>query len=123
MSYKVMIADDDPNICRLYESAFTSRGYTTIVAQNGEETLVLIEKEKPDVVLLDIMMPSIHGLQVLDIVKSDPKIKDTKIIMFTALSDEKTKMEAKELGAIDYIVKSESSMGDILSKVQKVLTK
>lgn len=91
------------------------------MCNNGETALESAEKEKPDLMLLDIMMPAIHGLNVLDIIKATPETENTKIIMLTALGDEATKEKALATGAADYIVKSESSMADILERVAKAL--
>ena len=122
MNPKIIIVDDDPKLCELYKSVFSAQGYQVSVAQNGEAALAKITKEKPDLVLLDIMMPNIHGLHILDIIKATPEVEDTKVIMLTALSDESTRTKAKEYGAIDFIVKSESTMADILERVQQALT-
>lgn len=121
MKPTILIVDDDTNLTQLYNATLTSRGYRTIVANDGEAALEIAEKERPDLILLDIMMPSIHGLHVLDILKATPATKDTKIIMLTALGDEATKEKALEYGATDYIVKSESNMADILDRVGKAL--
>ena len=122
MKPTILVVDDDVNLTKLYEAAFSSRGYRVIVANDGETALSLAEKEKPDLVLLDIMMPAIHGLHVLDILKATPESKDAKIIMLTALSDDATKEKALEYGATDYIVKSESNMAEILDRVAKALS-
>src|SRR3972149_4080835 len=121
MTPKIMIVDDDNRLLELYKSVFKAQGYHVSVFQSGEEALQNIPNIKPDLVLLDVMMPSIHGLNILDIIKATPEVKDTKIIMLTALSDEQTKEKALEYGAYDYIVKSETSIGDILERVQKAL--
>lgn len=121
MKPTILIVDDDTNLTQLYEATLKSRGYRTLVANDGERALELAEKESPALILLDVMMPRVHGLHVLDIVKATPATKDTKIIMLTALGDEATKEKALEYGATDYIVKSESSMADILDRVGKAL--
>lgn len=117
----ILIVDDDTNLTELYDTTLKSRGYRTAVANEGESALKIAEKEKPDLILLDIMMPKVHGLHVLDILKATPTTKDAKIIMLTALGDEATKEKALEYGAADYIIKSESSMADILDRVSKAL--
>ncbi|PIZ00120.1 two-component system response regulator [bacterium (Candidatus Howlettbacteria) CG_4_10_14_0_8_um_filter_40_9] len=123
MNPKIMIVDDDQKLCDLYRAVFTAQGYKVCVAQNGEEALTKVTEEKPDLVLLDIMMPNIHGLHILDIMKATPEVSNTKIIMLTALSDEQTKEKAMAYGATDFIVKSETTMGEVLERVQKALTR
>lgn len=113
----ILVVDDDRALTKLYSSAFSARGYRVLVASNGEEAMALAESEHPDLILLDVMMPEIHGLHVLDILRSTEGMESTKIIILTALSDQATKEKAMELGAYDFIVKSESSMADIIDKV------
>lgn len=122
MKPTILVVDDDKNLTGLYEAAFTARGYHVFVANDGEAALVAAEREKPDLIMLDIMMPEIHGLHVLDILKATPETQKTKVIMLTALSDEATKERALECGASDFIVKSECNMAEIIEKVNKALS-
>lgn len=122
MKPKILIVDDDERLIQLYEAALSARGYRVITATDGEKALVLAEKEMPDLMILDIMMPSLHGLNVLDILKSTPGMEHTKYMILTALSDEATREKAFSLGADEYVVKSESSMADIIQKVHEVVS-
>lgn len=122
MKPTILVVDDDTNLTQLYEAALAARGYHVCVANDGEAALTVAEKEKPDLILLDIMMPEIHGLHVLDILKATPETQDAKVIMLTALGDEATKEKALETGAVDYIIKSQSNMADILERIGKALS-
>lgn len=122
MKPTILVVDDDQNLTKLYEAALSARGYRVVTANDGEAALSTAEAEKPHLIMLDIMMPSIHGLHVLDILKATPETKDSKIIMLTALGDEATKEKALECGAFDYIVKSETNMADVLDRVGKALS-
>ena len=122
MKPTILVIDDDASLVKLYSTAISARGYRVVTALNGEDGMAKAEAERPALILLDVMMPEIHGLHVLDILKSTPELNDTKIIMLTALSDEKTKERAFECGAFDYIVKSESSMADIIDKVHRAVS-
>ncbi|MDD3678761.1 MAG: response regulator [Patescibacteria group bacterium] len=122
MKPTILVVDDDMALTKLYSTALSSRGYRVLVAQNGEEGMAIAETERPDLILLDVMMPEIHGLHVLDILGSIDSLKDTKIIILTALSDVATKEKAVELGAYDFIVKSESSMAEIIDKVHRAVS-
>jgi len=122
MKPTILIVDDDRALTKLYSTALSARGYRTVVASNGEEAMTLAESERPDLILLDVMMPGVHGLHVLDILKSTPETEDLRIIMLTALSDLATKEKATDLGAFDYIVKSESSMAEIIDKVHRAVS-
>lgn len=122
MKPTILVVDDDETLTKLYSTALSSRGYRILVAENGEKAMSLAEEEKPDLVLLDIMMPEVHGLHVLDILKSNPGMEDTKFIILTALSDLDTKERAKALGAWDFIVKSETSMAEVIDKVHRAVS-
>ncbi len=119
---KIVVADDDRALLKLYESALKARGYQVWTAVDGEEALALVDKIRPDLLLDDVMMPNLHGLHVLDIVKGTPEIADTKVIMLTALDDPGTKKKSFALGAVDYIVKSQSSITEVLSRIGKALS-
>lgn len=123
MPAKIMIVDDDPGIRDMYKATLEAQGYDVVAEANGEKALDTINKEKPDLVLLDIMMPKIHGLHVLDIIKATPDAKDIKVIMLTALSDDETQKEADKFGANDFIVKSETTMPEVLKRIDKALSR
>jgi len=118
----ILVVDDDQVLTNLYSSAFKARGYRVLVAEHGEDAIMLAETEHPDLVLLDVMMPEMHGLSVLKLLKSSEELKNTKIIMLTALSDQKTREKALKLGAYDFIVKAESPMADVIYKVNKAVS-
>lgn len=118
---KILIVDDDEQLCELYQTILEAQGYNVIVAFNGEEALSKSVKERPDLILLDIMMPQIHGINVLDILKATPETKDVKVVMISALSDEETKKKSEQLGALDYIVKSEVDTSGVLSRIENAL--
>lgn len=122
MKPQILVVDDDTNLTKLYEAALAARGYRVLTANDGETALTIAEREKPNLILLDIMMPAIHGLHVLDILKATPETKDISIIMLTALGDDATKEKAIECGASDYIVKSETNMSEVLDRVSKALS-
>lgn len=119
MKPKILIVDDDSNLIRLYESALSARGYRVVTAVDGEKALIAAEREQPDLIMLDVMMPSLHGLNVLDILKATPGMENVKFMILTALSDEATKEKALSLGADYFVVKSESSMADILQLINE----
>lgn len=101
---KILIVDDEPHICEYLAEFFRERGHETACISKPNEALAHIAKEKPDIVLLDILMPQISGLEILKSIKS--KHKDSvKVIMVTVADDEKTKQQAKNYGADDFIIK------------------
>ena len=99
----ILVVDDEIEVVRLLENFLTSKGYKVDTALNGAEALATVKEKKPDIVLLDIMMPGIGGIETLkEIKKIDPRIA---VIMITAVVDEELANRAIELGAYDYITK------------------
>lgn len=119
---KIMIIDDDPQIREIYKAALEMRGYEVVPNPGGEKVMDMLSKGgKPDLILLDVMMPKVSGLDVLDMLKSDADLKDVKVIMMTAVSDESIRKKTEERGAYAYIVKSELSMSEVISKIEDAL--
>lgn len=102
---KVLIADDEPDILEIISYNLIKEGYEILTAKNGIEALERISSFKPDLVILDIMMPKMSGVEVCKIVRSKPEYNDTLIIFLTALSDESSQIKGLETGADDYVSK------------------
>lgn len=117
----ILLIEDDGLIIRMYSKKLEMDGYEVITANNGEEGLKLIKEVSPDLVLCDVMMPVMNGFELLEVVKSDNKLKDTSFVMLTNLSDEDQAERAIELGALTYLVKSEILPADVVSKVKELL--
>lgn len=100
---KLLIADDEQDTCEFVKNFFSKRGFNVLSASNGEEALAVIEKEKPDITLLDIRMPKLDGMQTLKAIKE--KDPSREVIMVTCVDDLEKMQEAKKLGAHDYITK------------------
>jgi len=105
MTRKILIVDDEPNIVLPLQFLMEKNGYETAVAQSGEEALEAISKERPDLILLDIMLPGIDGFEVCEIVKLEPEWKHIKIIFLTAKGREVDIAKGMVLGADEYITK------------------
>jgi CheY-like chemotaxis protein len=118
---KILIVEDDPLMSRMYHKIFTFEKYDVILASNGEEALDLVRKDRPTLILLDIMMPKVNGFQVLDKLKSDPDTKDIPVIMLTNLASEKDAENAMLKGAVKYIVKSQYEPKQITDMVKEIL--
>lgn len=118
---KVMLVEDDNNLREIYEARLLAEGYEIVSAQDGEEALALAVKEKPDLIIADIMMPKISGFDMLDILRSTPETKNTKVIMMTALSQAEDKARATKLGADRYLVKSQVTLEDVARVAKEVL--
>jgi len=120
---KLLLVEDDMALRDIYSTRFLAEGYEVSTASDGEQALTVAVKEKPDIILLDIMMPKISGFDVLDILRTTPETKDSKIIIMTALSQPTDVEKGKSLGADDYLVKSQVTLTDVVEKVKAVLAK
>lgn len=118
---KVMLVEDDNNLREIYEARLLAEGYEIVSARDGEEALALAVKEKPDLIISDIMMPKISGFDMLDILRSTAETKNTKVIMMTALSQAEDKDRADKLGADRYLVKSQVTLEDVARVAREVL--
>ena len=117
---KIITIDDDPVVRTLIKKTFSSLGFEVITAADGIEGLRAIENNQPDIIILDVMMPIIDGLEVLKRIKATPKIAKIPVIMFTAISDGHMVVETSKFGAEDYIIKPfQSSV--LIQKVKKLL--
>lgn len=120
---KILIVEDDKSLREMYQLRLSINGYDVIEAGDGEEGLDVAIKEKPDLILLDIMMPKMSGMDVLDILKSTPETKDIPVIVLTALTEEHVKSKGLVYGAEDYLVKSQTMPGQVVEKIEGVLNK
>ena len=105
MAKKILIVDDEPNLVKLLESRLKANGYDVICAYDGQQGLDKVRKEKPDLVILDLMLPQLHGYEVCRILRSDPEHKDIPIVMLTASGKAQDIQEGLEVGANAYIAK------------------
>lgn len=121
MAIKIMLVEDDNNLRALYGERLMAEGYDIVSARDGEEALAMAVKEKPQLVISDVMMPKISGFDMLDILRSTPETKDVKVIMMTALSQVEDKDRADKLGANKYLVKSQVTLEDVVRVVHEVL--
>jgi len=120
---KILICEDDKSLREMYQLRLSINGYDVVEAKDGEEGLDLAIKEKPDLILLDIMMPKMSGMDVLDILKSTPETKDIPVILLTALNEESIRSKGLVYGAEDYLVKASTMPGKVVEKIEEVLAK
>jgi len=118
---KILIVDDEPDILKLTSLRLRKLGYHVLTAVNGQEGLESIRVEKPDLVLLDLILPIMSGADVCRKTKNDEKLKHIPIILFTASGDTITAEKAKKLGADDYMVKPFNPK-ELMNKVERMLT-
>ncbi|MGE5307853.1 MAG: response regulator transcription factor [Deltaproteobacteria bacterium] len=120
---KILIIEDEPGFRRIYRDLLESEGYEVMEAGDGEKGYILAKEEKPDMLLLDIVVPTLNGFELLKRLRGDPATKELPVIIFSVLGDKETIKKGLELGANDYAVKGFYSPGEMMSKIRALLTK
>lgn len=115
---KILLVEDDTALAAVYRSRLELEGFEVREVNNGEDALSAALAFRPDLVLLDAMMPKISGFDVLDILRNTPETANLKIVMLTALSQESDKQRAQGLGVDDYMVKSQVVMSDVVDRIK-----
>lgn len=118
---KILLVEDDKSLREIYGVRLLAEGYDIVSAGDGEEALAMAIKEKPGLIVSDVMMPKISGFDMLDILRSTTETKDIKIIMMTALSSDDQRQRSEELGADRYLVKSQVGIEDVVRTIHEVL--
>lgn len=118
---KILLVEDDKSLREIYGVRLIAEGYEIISAGDGEEALALAIKERPNLIVSDVMMPKISGFDMLDILRSTTETKDVKVIMMTALSSDDQRARGESLGADRYLVKSQVGIEDVVRTVHEVL--
>lgn len=118
---KILLVEDDINLREIYAARLQVEGYEVISAGDGEEALAVAVRERPDLIISDVMMPKISGFDMLDILRSTPETKNVKVIVMTALSQEEDRKRGEQLGADKYVVKSQVTLDDVVSMVREIL--
>lgn len=119
---KILVCDDDNDLVRLINERFTSEGYDVVSTKNGNETLKMVEEQKPDLVILDALVPGMHGFEVCKALKSKPATRNIPVILMTAVyTKSRYRQEAiSQLGAQDYLLKP-IDISDLVSRVKKFI--
>ena len=118
---KVLIVEDDGLLQKIFKAKFTLEGYDVDTADDGEDGLAKVRTGSPDIVLLDILIPKLHGLQVLAEIRRDPVIKNVPVVMLSNLSNTDQIERAMTMGAAGYLVKSDTSPGEVLEFVRDTI--
>lgn len=113
----ILLIEDNPLLTELYSSGFKKKGFEVFVVHNGEDGLKAVEEVAPDMVLLDLSMPGMPGIEVLEKIRRNPKTKDTRVIILTINDKEEIKQKTKELGVLDFLIKQELHLNDIIERV------
>jgi DNA-binding response OmpR family regulator len=116
--HKILLVEDDEALAQMYRMRLEAEGFVVEHVANGEDALSVAVKFKPELILLDAMMPKISGFDVLDILRNTRETANIHIIMLTALSQPKDKERADSLGVDDYLVKSQVVIADVIERVK-----
>ena len=119
-AYKILVVDDEPDVLQMLEVALGRRGHQVLTAATGMEGLVIAEGERPDLVLLDIMMEGMDGWEVLKLLKLDPAMHDIPVVMLSARSEPRDKIRGLQEGAVDYVTKP-FSVRELVATIEAVL--
>lgn len=115
---KILLVEDDAALANVYKTRLEMEGFDVNHVGNGEDALTAAIEYKPDLIVLDVMMPKINGFDVLDLLRTRPETADVRVIMLTALSQAKDKERAEKLGADDYLVKSQVVISDVVARIK-----
>jgi DNA-binding response OmpR family regulator len=118
---KILLVEDDDSLASVYLTRFEAEGFDVRRVPNGEEALAATIEYRPDIILLDVMMPKVSGFDVLDILRNTPETANVQVVMLTALSQESDKQRALDLGVDDYLVKSQVVIADVVDRVKQHL--
>ena len=118
---KILMVEDDNSLREIYTMRLMAEGYTVIPAADGEEALAKAIREKPDLIVSDVMMPRMSGFEMLDLLRGNDSTKDIKVIMMTALSSDQQRERGENLGADRYLVKSQVGIEDVVATINEVL--
>jgi len=118
---KVILAEDDPTIATAYKMGLTYHGFEVIVAVDGNEALAAMREQHPDIILLDIIMPHMNGIEVLAEMRKDPKLKDLPVIILSNLDQPTDTFRASDLGAKAYLIKANLSLKELIEHIDDAI--
>jgi DNA-binding response OmpR family regulator len=116
----ILLADDEQFIAVAYKDGLERAGYRVVVASDGQAALNLASSIKPDLILLDLIMPKINGFEVLQSLKADDQLKNIPVMILTNLSQSSDEAEARSYGIVDFMVKADVSLKDLLTKIDQL---
>jgi DNA-binding response OmpR family regulator len=118
---KILLVEDDEGLANVYQARLEAEGFIIKRVPNGEDALASAISMRPDLILLDVMMPKVSGFDVLDILRSTPETTNMRVIMLTALSQESDRERAMSLGVDDYLVKSQVVISEVVDRIKQHL--
>ena len=117
----IVLVEDDSQLLAMYKERFQKEKFIVATASDGENAILVVNREKPDIVLLDLMLPKKGGINVLQIIKSNPETSNIPVVILTAYPQDEYKNAVKRSGAVEFISKSETMPGEVVEKVKKII--
>ena len=117
---KILIVEDDNFVAEVYLAKLTEMGYEAILAQNGEEGLAALKKDKIDMILLDILMPIMNGVEMLEEIKKREEWKNIPVILLTNVGEKESIQKVREMGVKNYLIKSHFTPAEVIEKIESV---
>ena len=118
---QILAVDDDPSFLKILEEWFKFKECQIVITSDANAALNLLESRKFDTVLLDVMMSPVSGLEILRKIKENPKTKEVPVFMISQLGEEEHKKEAKRLGAVEYLLKTQFSLKELTEKIKNTI--
>jgi DNA-binding response OmpR family regulator len=118
---KILIVEDDNFLIKAYQIKFEREGFNVFIAMDGDEGLKVVNKEKPALIVLDLMLPKMNGFEFLKKIKSDESTKNIPVIALSNLGQRADQEKALSLGAVEYFIKTEHTLEEIVEKISKYL--
>lgn len=115
----ILIVEDDPTLRSVYREKFSGEGYRVIEAEDSKTGLKLAKSKKPDLIILDLILPQGNGFELMEKLKKDEKTKKIPIVVLTGLSQDSDRREMISLGAVDYMVKPEAGPSEVIDRIKK----
>jgi CheY-like chemotaxis protein len=122
MRNKILLVEDSKTVQQMYKNKLTFEQFHVLTADNGMEAIKILSQEKPDLILLDLMMPVMDGYKVLQVVKTDPKLSDIPVLVFSARGQPEELEKALNLGADGYIVKATTKPNEVIEQIRKAIS-
>ena len=123
INMKILIVEDDDILYKVLQEKFEDQNFDVAIAKEGDQVIPMAKKFKPDIIILDILLPKIGGVEVLSYLKSDDELANIPVIALSDVDDEKIIKEILILGAVEYLVKTDHPINEVIEKINKYLLK
>jgi DNA-binding response OmpR family regulator len=120
-TYTILLVEDDLFLSALLKTRLKNEGFTVLHAADGEQAVEMLKTTKPDLVLLDLILPKRSGFEVMEVLQSDPELNKSPVFIISNLGQENDVGRAKELGAVEYFVKAKTSINELINKIWQFL--